>query len=63
MPEFRAAGIQLAVENHDRFPASVLARLVERLGPDQAGICLDTVNSFARWKARRWSSRPWPLTR
>ena len=46
MPEFRAAGIQLAVENHDRFPASVLARLVERLGPDQAGICLDTVNSF-----------------
>ena len=46
MPEFRAAGVQLAIENHDRFPASVLAQLVEHLGPDQAGICLDTVNSF-----------------
>ncbi|MCC6444684.1 MAG: sugar phosphate isomerase/epimerase [Armatimonadetes bacterium] len=46
LPDFARAGVKLAVENHDRFPASVLARLVESLGADRAGVCLDTVNSF-----------------
>ncbi len=40
------AGVKLALENHDRFPAAVLARIVEALGRDRAGVCLDTVNSF-----------------
>jgi sugar phosphate isomerase/epimerase len=43
---FRAAGIRLAIENHDRFPVRVLAQLVESLGSDWVGICLDTVNSL-----------------
>lgn len=43
--EFERAGIILAIENHDRFPARVLAEMVHKLG-DWAGICLDTVNSF-----------------
>lgn len=42
----RETGIRLAIENHDRFPAAVLADLVEKLGPDAAGVTLDTVNSF-----------------
>lgn len=42
----RDTGIRVAIENHDRFPAAVLARLVEELGPDAAGVTLDTVNSF-----------------
>jgi sugar phosphate isomerase/epimerase len=46
MPAFVSAGIKLAIENHDRFSSSDLAEIVERLGPSQAGICLDTVNSF-----------------
>lgn len=44
-PEFEAAGVVLAIENHDRFSARELAALVEQLGP-WTGICLDTVNSF-----------------
>lgn len=46
MPEFECAGVHLAIENHDRFPARVLARIVERLASPCAGVCLDTVNSF-----------------
>jgi sugar phosphate isomerase/epimerase len=38
--------VQLALENHDRFPCRTLARIVEELGSDHVGICLDTVNSF-----------------
>jgi sugar phosphate isomerase/epimerase len=44
-PEFERTGIILAIENHDRFPASVLASLVRQLG-SWTGVCLDTVNSF-----------------
>ena len=44
--EFGAAGVRLAIENHDRFPSNALARIVCALGTDFAGICLDTVNSF-----------------
>lgn len=39
-------GIRLAIENHDRFPVSVYVILLESLGSDHVGICLDTVNSF-----------------
>ncbi|MDH7571024.1 MAG: TIM barrel protein [Armatimonadota bacterium] len=46
MPEFAAAKVALAIENHDRFAARVLARIVQRLESPYAGICLDTVNSF-----------------
>jgi sugar phosphate isomerase/epimerase len=46
IPEFEEAGICLAIENHDRFPARTLARIVERVGSANTGICLDTVNSF-----------------
>ena len=46
LPEFEASGVRLAIENHDRFPSATLAWIVRKLGPDRAGICLDTVNSF-----------------
>ena len=46
LPRFADAGVQLAIENHDRFPSPTLASLVEALGPDRVGICLDTVNSL-----------------
>ncbi len=44
--EFEAARVTLAIENHDRFSCRTLANIVHRLGPDWAGICLDTVNSL-----------------
>jgi sugar phosphate isomerase/epimerase len=46
VPEFERAGVCLAIENHDRFRAKVLAGIIERLGSEWVGICLDTVNSF-----------------
>ncbi|MHB1294819.1 MAG: sugar phosphate isomerase/epimerase family protein [Anaerolineae bacterium] len=46
LPEFAAAGVCLAIENHDRFKAADLAALVERLASPFVGICLDTANSF-----------------
>ncbi len=46
LPRFAAAGIRLAIENHDRFTAAALAGVVEALGSELVGVCLDTVNSF-----------------
>ncbi len=43
---FRAAGVLLALENHDRFPAHILCEMLGELGQDWTGICLDTVNSL-----------------
>jgi sugar phosphate isomerase/epimerase len=46
LPEFEAAGVVLAIENHDRFRAATLATILERVDSSHIGICLDTVNSF-----------------
>jgi 3-oxoisoapionate decarboxylase len=46
LPDLAASGICLAIENHDRFRSATLAWMVEQLGPERVGICLDTVNSF-----------------
>ena len=46
VPELRKAGVTLAIENHDRFPARTYVDIVERIADPAVGICLDTVNSF-----------------
>lgn len=46
LPEFAGAGVRIALENHDRFRSGTLAWIVEQLGADHTGICLDSVNSF-----------------
>lgn len=46
LPHFEAAGITLAIENHDRFSARTLADIVATLKSSYAGVCLDTANSF-----------------
>ncbi len=45
-PEFERAHVCLAIENHDRFKARALVRIVERIGSGHVRICLDTVNSL-----------------
>lgn len=47
MPAFERARVTLAIENHDRFPARVLERLMQRIGSPAVGVCLDTANSLA----------------
>lgn len=46
VPELEAAGVTLAIENHDRLPAVVLRRIMEEVGSPRVGICLDTANSI-----------------
>jgi sugar phosphate isomerase/epimerase len=46
IPEFQAANIVLAFENHDRFKAATLRELVQRFGCANVGVCLDTANSL-----------------
>ena len=46
IPDFERAHICLALENHDRFKVKTLVRILERIGSNYAGICLDCANSF-----------------
>jgi sugar phosphate isomerase/epimerase len=39
-------GLQLGLENHDRFPAARLRRMIESTGDQRIGVCLDTANSL-----------------
>ncbi len=44
--EMRRLNVRLAIENHDRFPARFLKRIVQSTDPDWVGICLDSANSL-----------------
>lgn len=46
IPTFSKIGVKIAIENHDRFTAATLVDIVEALGAEHVGICLDTVNSL-----------------
>ncbi len=46
LPEFKSRNIKLAIENHDRFRASEFERIIQNVGSDLVGICLDSVNSM-----------------
>lgn len=46
LPEFEKHNVTLAIENHDRFPAETLARLMRALNDAPIGICLDVANSL-----------------
>ena len=46
LAHLESAGVTLAIENHDRFTAESLARIVSSFPLACVGICLDTVNSF-----------------
>jgi sugar phosphate isomerase/epimerase len=46
LPALEAADLTLGIENHDRFPARTLRMIIERIGSERVGICLDTANSL-----------------
>jgi sugar phosphate isomerase/epimerase len=46
MPAYEAAGVTLAIENHDRFNTEAFLHILETVDSPCLGICLDTVNSF-----------------
>jgi sugar phosphate isomerase/epimerase len=45
-PEFESYKIRLAIENHDRFKARDFEMIVQSVGSEWVGICLDSVNSM-----------------
>jgi sugar phosphate isomerase/epimerase len=45
-PEFQSNKISLAIENHDRFKAREFEKIVQSIGSEYVGICLDSVNSM-----------------
>jgi sugar phosphate isomerase/epimerase len=45
-PEFESYKICLAIENHDRFKAREFEKIVQSIGSEWVGICLDSVNSM-----------------
>jgi sugar phosphate isomerase/epimerase len=46
IPEFKSRKIKLAIENHDRLKAREFEHIIQSVGSDYAGICLDSVNSM-----------------
>ena len=46
VPEFKSRKIKLAIENHDRFKAREFEQIIQAVGTEWVGICLDSVNSM-----------------
>ena len=46
LPEFKKSNIRLAIENHDRLKAREFEDIIQAVGSDLVGICLDSVNSM-----------------
>lgn len=46
LPMLREKNITLGLENHDRLLAKEFAQIMAKVGSDQVGICLDSVNSM-----------------
>ena len=54
LPILKQHKVILGIENHDRFKATELADLMESIGSDQVGICLDCVNSMGAGEGLEW---------
>lgn len=50
MPAFEAAGITLALETYEQIETSDLVSLVQSIGSEHLGICLDPANVVARFE-------------
>lgn len=46
LPHLQKADVMLAIENHDRFTAKTLERIIRSTDEQLVGICLDTANSL-----------------
>ena len=48
LPDLRAVGVTIAIENHFHLLPAELARLVETIGDPLVGVCLDPLNSITK---------------
>jgi len=51
--DFESAGVRIALENYEKIRSRDLAQIIEELGSESAGVCLDTVNSFGALESPR----------
>lgn len=51
MPAFEAAGVTLALETYEQIATADLVALVQSIGSDYLGICLDPANVVARFES------------
>ncbi|MFT4030639.1 MAG: TIM barrel protein [Protaetiibacter sp.] len=47
LPAYEAAGVRLGLETYEQVPSTALVDLVESIGSDALGICLDPANTVA----------------
>ncbi|PZQ90709.1 MAG: sugar phosphate isomerase [Leifsonia xyli] len=47
LPAFASAGVQLGLETYEQVPSTALVALVESIGSDALGVCLDPANTVA----------------
>ncbi|MBY6006060.1 sugar phosphate isomerase/epimerase [Salipiger bermudensis] len=50
----RAAGMKIAIENHFNYPSPRMVELLEAVGDDHLGVCLDVANSIC---ANEWPEK------
>ena len=53
LPAFEASGVTLALETYEQVATTDLVALVERVGSDRLGVCLDPANVVARLEPPR----------
>ncbi|WP_179378062.1 sugar phosphate isomerase/epimerase family protein [Jannaschia marina] len=53
LPQARAAGVRIAIENHFNYPSPRLVALLEEIDDPSVGVCLDVANSICagEWPA------------
>ena len=54
LPELKRNQIILGIENHDRFKATELAKVMDAISDEHVGICLDSVNSIGAGEGIEW---------
>jgi 3-oxoisoapionate decarboxylase len=56
LPRLKEKNLTLGIENHDRFKVKELASIIESVGSEHVGICLDCVNSIGAGEGLEWVS-------
>lgn len=54
LPKLKKQNITLGIENHDRFRAEELGKIMDAISDENVGICLDTVNSIGAGEGLDW---------
>lgn len=53
LPAWEAAGVDLALETYEQVPTATLVSLIEAVGSERLGICLDPANTVAALESPR----------